>query len=750
MDLSYQTVAITAEENSDYIPVSGKLHFLPGEKRKYLSVMIAGDTEPETDETFSLQVGDASVLVTIIDDDQGTGGTDSDPVLSISLLDATGTEISEVEETDANQTLTVRFTLSSATTQSETSFHYTTDLPENNVSRNDTLYPSYNSMVEVLEGDVVFESGEISKDLNITILGDLVNESDRPFILRLSDAVNVVLNDQNLSDDSGIRDVVVPIIDDDPLPEVSFEDNATRLYEGAQTQIGVLLSTYSYQTVEVNLTVSTESTAEASSDPDINDYNVSTLQLLIPATVPNATTVSLRAVVDLNASKDSIDEGNETVILDINSTVNALVSQENNRTTVIIEEPASIVLGLVDQFIFTDLSESTSGMEPWMSDGTVAKTSMLKDIAQDGNSSDPHHFLKAGGVLYFTAHDETGYQEVLFSSDGTADNTVAVYQPSDVIFDTLFNVNEELYFTQMSTDASTGESVIDLYRYDVQMAQAEYLARIKSGYPDGNTIPAVMGNALYFSTDTDEEYDVELYKYDIDLGIYEQVKEINASGSADPGYLTPVGEILYFTANNGAQLWKSQGEENNTVQVTALGTLADSYYSGLHPLNETLYLAVTYYTSNGSTDAGLIALDLTTETASSEILHYADSNLDDARMVTMNGSVYVLILGNSSSVENELVEISGTSIAQTITLSERPWAIKVVDDKLYLQYDTRLDVLTDNGFVTLKTVDSAGMLSWLEDDSVGGYLFFKIEDYNTGTNELWRTDGTVGGTQQLK
>jgi hypothetical protein len=75
--VTYQTVDGTATAGSDYLPVSGKLTFAPGEVLKLLPITILGDTVSESDETFAVVLsqptmallGTARAEVVIANDD---------------------------------------------------------------------------------------------------------------------------------------------------------------------------------------------------------------------------------------------------------------------------------------------------------------------------------------------------------------------------------------------------------------------------------------------------------------------------------------------------------------------------------------------------------------------------------------------------------------------------------------------------------------------------------------------------------
>ena len=78
---SYETIDGTAEAGSDYIQKKDSLKFGPGEKHKYIEVVIIDDYEWEPDETFfvklytdhndkTVEIGPHSIAeVTIVNDD---------------------------------------------------------------------------------------------------------------------------------------------------------------------------------------------------------------------------------------------------------------------------------------------------------------------------------------------------------------------------------------------------------------------------------------------------------------------------------------------------------------------------------------------------------------------------------------------------------------------------------------------------------------------------------------------------------
>jgi len=71
--------------------------------------------------------------------------------------------------------------------------------------------------------------------------------------------------------------------------------------------------------------------------------------------------------------------------------------------------------------LFFQADNGTNGIELWVTDGTSTGTTMLKDINPSG-SSEPHSFIVFQGKLYFTANDGTNGAEI-WVTDGTSAGT---------------------------------------------------------------------------------------------------------------------------------------------------------------------------------------------------------------------------------------------------------------------------------------------------------------------------------------
>ena len=176
--VQYATADGTASAGSDYVATNGTLTFQRGETRKTVTVNVLGDTTPEADETFTVNLSNASYAV--IDKGQGTGTVLND--------DGTFVVISDVSraEGDPGQRLAYTFTvtLSDASNTPVTVQYATADGTA--IAGQDYL---------PVRGLVVFGPKETSKTITVYVAGDRVPEPNEQFFVNLSNATGTTIVD---------------------------------------------------------------------------------------------------------------------------------------------------------------------------------------------------------------------------------------------------------------------------------------------------------------------------------------------------------------------------------------------------------------------------------------------------------------------------------------------------------------------------------------------------------------------------
>jgi ELWxxDGT repeat protein len=117
----------------------------------------------------------------------------------------------------------------------------------------------------------------------------------------------------------------------------------------------------------------------------------------------------------------------------------------------------------VGPYVYFTAQDATHGVELWKTKGTLATSSMVKDIQTGGNGVTTSPWMaNVNGVLYFAGNDGSHGTE-LWLSDGTAKNTFMV-QDYNVFGDTdpnqIMNIGKRIVFT--GQDFSAGNELLGL------------------------------------------------------------------------------------------------------------------------------------------------------------------------------------------------------------------------------------------------------------------------------------------------
>lgn len=203
--VEYETADGTATAPHDYAAASGVLTFDPHDTEKTISVSIVGDGDDEADETFTVNLSNAAnatvaagaATATIIDDD-------GLPRLSIN-------DVTMLEGDSGTQQMLFTVTLSPSSAETVTVDYAT-------VGHTATAPGDFMP----LSGFLTFAPGETSKEVSVTIVGDVTDEgTEEEFAVQLSRPENAALE----------KDAGVGIITDDDTARLSHE-SGPQLLEG--------------------------------------------------------------------------------------------------------------------------------------------------------------------------------------------------------------------------------------------------------------------------------------------------------------------------------------------------------------------------------------------------------------------------------------------------------------------------------------------------------------------------------------
>ena len=272
-----------------------------------------------------------------------------------------------------------------------------------------------------------------------------------------------------------------------------------------------------------------------------------------------------------------------------------------------------------NKVIYGAYASSQSNQELYISDGTVAGTSLIKDINTGAVSSDPSDFASMGSNVYFSAITAANGRE-LWKTDGTSVGTSLVkdinagivysdprnliaLSPTTLLF---FTTNAAGFNELYKTDGTSGGTT--------NIISSPTFSKIYSFSP-----LAVMGGAAYFVYSNTNNGDYELWK--TDGSTISLVKDINTGNTGSfPSQFYVVGSILYFEANNGVngrELWKTDGTNAGTVMVKDIEPgISNSAISSIFEFNGSIYfsantaLGAELWKSDGTTSGTQLVKDI--------------------------------------------------------------------------------------------------------------------------------------------
>ena len=229
-------------------------------------------------------------------------------------------------------------------------------------------------------GSVIFNPGQTTKTIMVTVLGDNLSESTEFYGVVLTNLVNVT---------AGVSQGLGTITDDDPLPSLSISDGS--ISEGNSgtnnMQFTVTISPLSGQLVSFNF-ATTNGSAQAGSD-----YVASSGTVFVNAGQGSA-------IVSVPIIGDTINETNETFFVNLSGVVNATFSRAQAVGTIINDDFLATV-GSAGTTLITESCGPTNGViDPNetvtvnfalrnISAGTASTTNLVATLLQVGGITSP-------------------------------------------------------------------------------------------------------------------------------------------------------------------------------------------------------------------------------------------------------------------------------------------------------------------------------------------------------------------------
>jgi ELWxxDGT repeat protein len=225
-----------------------------------------------------------------------------------------------------------------------------------------------------------------------------------------------------------------------------------------------------------------------------------------------------------------------------------------------------------DKAVFVIFNSTASHYELWITDGTSVGTTKITDLGMIGVGSS----AVLNGRLYFEGAPLSGGALTVWSTDGVSAHQVSAITPNE---SGLTTFGDWVYFNGDSTNSaisnrSSGVSGWELLRTNGTVTEiaADINPTSNNSSWSKPTNLAVFNNALYFSAE-DGVHGAELMKFDGTTASL--VKDVYAgAGASSPWNLTAFNGKLYYSAvdsTNSRELYSSDGTEAGT------GLLAEIY-----------------------------------------------------------------------------------------------------------------------------------------------------------------------------
>ena len=393
--------------------------------------------------------------------------------------------------------------------------------------------------------------------------------------------------------------------------------------------------------------------------------------------------------------------------------------------------------------------------ELWISDGTTAGTVQLKDIATENLGSLPGNFVAVGDTLYFVVQENFRSWQ-LWKTNGTESDTVVIrdFNVHPGLFDAVGNklflwvYETGRYYPWISDGTLSGtERLCDAYVYFV------YNLDYPSAYLNA-------GRYTYFRAES-ATHGQELWRTDGTTSGTIMLRDIYpGSSDSNPRFFTHYRGKLYFTANDGIhgqELWTSDGTPSGTVMVKDIDPNGDAFVYNL-----TRFQDILMFTAVGPDGTyGLWKTDGTsngTQLVFNEPMPYPPYiNLYDAAVIFDTIFGWWRTDGATEGTYALNIETGLNSKAGPLLLGpeRRPVALMPGRADGVITELWRMDG-TVGGSVLIRAFERPGfnlIMSPINifsgDLIIDNVAYFAAFDSTHGF-ELWRSDGTMEGTHILK
>jgi large repetitive protein len=308
--VDYATADGTATAGSDYTSTSGTVTINPGHTSASVPVTITDNALAEDDETFTLNLSNATGGIAIAEPTGTATIQNDDPDPTVSVMPA-----SVIEGDLGTTTLTLPVTLSGPSGHEIDVDYATSDATA-------TAGSDYTAT----SGTLVFAAGETTKQIDVTVSGDFLDEGNETLTVTLSAPFNA---------DPGTMSATGTITNDDAGPKLVVTDAVA-----TEGKTGTTAMTFTVATTPISLSDITVDYATADGTATAEtDYAATSGTLTIPAG-------QLTGTITVNVNGDATWEPNETIGLTLSNPVGAKIVVGSATGTIINDDKILTTLSL--------------------------------------------------------------------------------------------------------------------------------------------------------------------------------------------------------------------------------------------------------------------------------------------------------------------------------------------------------------------------------------------------------------------
>ena len=391
----------TATSGTDYTAIAGgTLTFAAGTTSRTFDVSVTGDTLDESNETVVVELSSPTNAAVSNTAGTGTGTiTDDDdaPTLSIDSPSVT-------EGDSGSKDLTFTVTLSAASGQQVT------------VAWADATTGTATSGTDytaIAGGTLTFTAGTTSRTFDVSVTGDALDESNETVVVSLSTPTNATVSNTTGTGTGTITD-------DDDAPTLSIDSPSVAEGDSGSKDLTftVTLSAASGQQVTVAWADATTGTATSGTD-----YTA------IAGGTLTFTAGTTSRTFDVSVTGDTLDESNETVVVELSSPTNAAVSNTAGTGTGTITDDDDAPTLSIDS---PSVTEGDSGSKDLTFTVTLSAASGQQvtvawaDATTGTATSGTDYTAIAGGTLTFTAGTTSRTFDVSVTGDALDESNETV------------------------------------------------------------------------------------------------------------------------------------------------------------------------------------------------------------------------------------------------------------------------------------------------------------------------------------